>query len=132
VHNDKRPATVKVALILLAIFAGEALAVSLICAQWGNLSSDISFGIFLVLNIIPLWFVFRRKNWARWFVAILTIAGVCYSPFLWVQEQQTFPAFWKVWFWLSVLSDIIVVILLFHPSSNRWFRAKPSPETKEG
>ena len=97
---------------------------SLIHAQWNNLSSDISFGSFVVLYIIPLWFFFRGKSWARWFVAILTFAGVCYSPFLWARDHQTFSAVETVWFWLSDLLDIITVIALFHPSSNRWFRPK--------
>jgi len=127
-HNGKRPIAVNFALILLAVNTGEAFIMSLIYTQWRNLSADISFGIFLILYVTPVWFVFRRKNWARWFVAILTFGGVCYSPFLWVRDHQTFSAFWTVWFWLSDLSDIIVVIALFCPSSNRWFQAKLSTE----
>jgi|SRR5208282_222557 hypothetical protein len=102
-HKDTRPVTVKFALILLALNTGDALVMSLIYAQWGNLSADISFVLFLILNILPLWFIFRRKNWARWFVAILTSGGVCYSPLLWVRDHQTFSAFYTVWFWLSDL-----------------------------
>jgi hypothetical protein len=130
-HNGKRPIVVKFALILLAFNTGDALVMSVIYAQWDNLSADISFGGFLILYVIPLWFVFHRKNWARWFVAVLTFGGVCYSPFLWVRDHQTFSAFYTVWFWLSNLLDVITLILLFHPSSNRWFQAKLSTELRD-
>jgi hypothetical protein len=126
-QSSARPMAVKLALILLAVFTGVAFVMNLIYTQWGNYVADISFGLFLIVYVIPLWFLFRGKNWARWFVAILTFIGVCYSPFLWIQDHQTMPAFWKVWFWLSDLSDIIVMILLFHSSSNRWFRGYQLP-----
>jgi len=119
-----RPFPVKLALVFLAVNIGTALVMSVVYAQWGNLSADISFGIFLILYVIPLWFVFCRKNWARWFVAVLTFGGVCYSPFLWVRDHQTFSTLGAIWFWLGDLLDIIVLILLFHSTSNRWFQAK--------
>ena len=93
-------------------------------------SGHYLFGFGLVLDYGSLWFVFRRKNWARWFVTIFTLPFVCYDPFLWHREHLTFSVFQSVWFWLSDLLDIIAVVLLFHPTSNRWFRAhKPPPNT---
>src|SRR5208282_2086511 len=101
-----------------------ALVMSLIYTPWGDLSADIFFVLFLMLNIPPLWFVFRRKNWARWLVAILTFGDVCYSPFFWVRNHQTFSALYTFWFWSIGLLEVIALIALFYPSSNRWFRAK--------
>jgi hypothetical protein len=126
-HSTARPTTVKFALVFLALTTGVALVLSVIYAQWSNYAADISFGGFFILYVIPLWFIFHGKNWARWFVAVLIFGGICYSPFLWVRDHQTISIFWAVWFWLSDLLDVATLILLFHPSSNRWFRGQQMP-----
>jgi len=125
-HNP-RPMAVKVALIFLLLDSGAATISEIVYGPWDLYPFYYIFGFGLVLDYVPLWFVFRRKNWARWFVAIFTLANVCYDPFLWHRDHQTFSAFQSVWFWLSDLLDIVAVVLLFHPSSSRWFRAHKLP-----
>src|ERR1700728_597329 len=97
---DKRtPISVKLVFIIFALTIGEPLVVSVIYNQWNNLFADISFGLFLILYVVPLWFIFIRKNWARWFVAILTAFNiVCMTPFVWIHFHQTFSSFGVIWF----------------------------------
>jgi hypothetical protein len=122
-HSSRRPMAVKVALILQALTTGESVVMSAIYAQWSNLFLDISFGLFVIVYALPLWFVFHGKNWARWFVAVVTgFDTVFASSLVWFRYHQTFSTLGAVWFWLSYLLGIIAVIALFHPSSNRWFR----------
>jgi hypothetical protein len=123
-HRGARPVAVKFAFILLALNTSLGFTMSLIYIPRGNLFLEVSSIGFLIIYVIPLWFLFLGKNWARWLVVILTFCGICHSFFFWVWHHQTFSVFETVWFWLVNLSDIITVIALFHPSSNRWFQAK--------
>ncbi len=115
---------VKIALTYLAFDCGVATVMGIYYGRWDVSFYYYMFGFGLILDFVPLWFAFRRKNWARWFVVIYTGWNVCYSPLLWVRYHQTFSAFYTVWFWLSDLLEFIALIALFHPSSNRWFQTR--------
>src|SRR5271165_4279573 len=121
-HSRTRPAAVKLAIILLAVSYIVASVVDVVHFQW---SYYVICGIWLVedlLCFILLWCTFRAKNWARWILAVFTFVGVCISFPHFFQSHHTWPAYFIVWFWLSDLMDIVTLIALFHPSSNRWFR----------
>jgi hypothetical protein len=129
-NSNTRPLAIKLAVMLLALVAGAATIEENFYSPWGTATSSFIFGFNLVLDFVPLWFVFRRKNWARWFLAIFTFAGIWCAPSLWARSHQTFSAFQSTWFWLSDLLNIIALVLLFLPSSNRWFHGrKLSPGT---
>jgi len=125
--QNSRPIAVKLALIYFLVDRGVGTISEMFYGPWDMHIYYSIFGVGLVLDFVPLWFVFRRKNWARWFVAIFTLGYCCYDPFLWRRYHQTFSAIQSVWFWLSWFLDIIAVALLFHPSSSRWFRAQKLP-----
>jgi hypothetical protein len=120
-HGTARPTAVKLALIFLVLDAVAANIVGMFYGPWNMSMYYYIFGFGLVLDFVPLWFAFRRKNWARWFVAIYTVFCVCDAPFLWHRYHLTYSTFQTVWFWSSDILDIIAVIMLFYPSSNRWF-----------
>jgi len=126
-HRGARPVAVKLALILLAFDFAVVFMMNLIYAEWGNVFSDVSFAVLLIFNGLPLWFLFHGKNWARWFVAIVTVIEVGLSFWLWSRHHQTFSNMATVWFWLDSLLSIIIVIALFHASSNRWFCGHQTP-----
>src|SRR5580700_11920599 len=126
-HSSARPMTVKIALTYLALDCGVATVMGIYYGRWDVSFYYYMFGSGLILDFVPLWFAFRRKNWARWFVVIYTVWNVCDDPMWWNRYHQTYSTFQTVWFGLSDLLDIIAVILLFHPSSNRWFRGHQMP-----
>jgi FtsH-binding integral membrane protein len=127
-HDNPRPVTVKLALILLALDSGVAFVMDVVNFQLGHY---IMFGSWLfegLLFFVLLWCAFRGKNWARWFVAVWTVLlEVCISPVVWVRYHQTFSTLGAVWFWFGWLLDIIAVLALFHTSSNLWFRGPKMP-----
>jgi hypothetical protein len=128
VHSTARPMAVKIAIILLALDCGAAIVMDVVNFQ---LSHYVTFGGWLIEDIlfyVLVWCAFCGKNWARWFVAIWTVLlEICISPFAWVSFHRAYSTFGAVWFWLGWLLDIIAVIALFHPSSNRWFRGHRLP-----
>jgi hypothetical protein len=126
-YSNPRPITVTAAIILLALNSGAATACGILNGPWDLTAYYYIFGFDLILDFVPLWFVFRRKNWARWFVAIFTFAYLCYDPFLWMRDHKTFSAWFSAWFILSDTAEIAALVLLFHPSSNNWFRRPKQP-----
>jgi hypothetical protein len=122
-YNNARPVAVKLALILLALDCGVALVIDAINIQSGQYGVFASWLIEDIVFFFLLWCVFCGKNWARWVVAVwIVLSEVCISPLAWVRYHQTFSTLEAVWFWFGWLLDIIGVIALFLPSSNRWFR----------
>jgi len=119
--------TVKIALTYLSLDCGVATVMGIYYGRWDVSFYYYMFGFGLVLDFVPLWFAFRRKNWARWFVVIYTVWNVCDDPIWWNRYHQTYSTLQIVWFGLSDLLYIIAVVLLFHPSSNRWFRGHKLP-----
>ena len=122
-----RPMAVKLALILLLLDSAAIAIGGILNGPWDMPIYYYTFGIGLILDFVPLWFAFRRKNWARWLVAIYTLLCVCFDPFLGNRYYQTYSAFQIIWFSLSDILDIVALILLFFPSSNRWFRGQQLP-----
>jgi hypothetical protein len=69
----------------------------------------------LVILSIPLWFLYRRKNWARWY--FLVLVGLSLAAFC-ANENVTLISS------AIVLMDVVAVVALFLPASNQWFRAR--------
>ena len=126
-YSNTRPMSVKLALIWLATEGIVTTVSGIWYGPWGMSSYHYIFGFGLILDFAPLWFVFRRKNWARWFVIIYMVFNVCFDPLLGNRFHLTFSTLQKVWFGLSDILDITAVVLLFLPSSNRWFRDRKLP-----
>jgi hypothetical protein len=69
----------------------------------------------LVLLSIPLWFLYRQKNWARWY--FLVLIGFSLAIFFTNAKVTLISAG-------IVLMDVVAIVALFLPSSNRWFHAR--------
>jgi hypothetical protein len=69
----------------------------------------------LVLLSIPLWFLYRRKNWARWYFLVLIVLLLAlfftYANMTLVSDG-------------IILMDVVAIVALFLPASNQWFRAR--------
>lgn len=82
-------------------------------------------GITLLFAAIELWLlrcVWRRRDWARWVMVVLTVIGIALS--LPVIEEDWVRA--PVVAWLSIATLALgasAAVLLLWPSSARWFRA---------
>jgi hypothetical protein len=82
----------------------------------------VKFGFYLVILFLPLWFIFRGKNWARWLLVAFAFGGFCLSV---PQLTQHFESRSISWIATYGLRNVIVVgalIALFLPAASRWFR----------
>jgi len=126
-YSNARPTAAKVALTLLALDFGVGFVRQIFNFEFNHY---VMFGIWLIEDIlffVLLWCAFCGKNWARWFIVIWTFfLEICVSPLVWARYHQTFSMLGALWFWFSYLLDIVALIVLFHSSSNRWFRGNKS------
>lgn len=112
-------------------------AVSLAISIWDIVSSmpdeEIAespafVAIVVSLSLIPALFTlaaFHRRNWARIAVAIITALGLVSIPLLTLfWEEMAGP--WDAETALYTLAEIVVIVLLFAPASNEWYRHQPS------
>lgn len=108
-------------------------AVSLAISVWDIATSVSDEGIvesrsflmlLLVLSMIPVFFTlaaFFGRNWARIALALLTALSIASVPlFGLVGEEMAVPLDAETM--LYAFADIIVIVLLFVPASNAWYR----------
>ena len=112
---------VNLALIIFLVRFGISLGPRLARAAVTDFSEFVACGAELII-LIPLWFIFRGKNWARWVLVGLTLLGLCFGlPHL-MREFGEHSIGWIVAHRWYIPIGVVVLVLLFLPSSNRWFR----------
>jgi peptidoglycan/LPS O-acetylase OafA/YrhL len=83
----------------------------------------------LALSIVPVIFTlaaFFRRNWARIVLAVLTALSFVSVPlFAFFSEEAAGPLDTETV--LYAIAEVIVVVLLFAPASNDWYRRYPAP-----
>jgi hypothetical protein len=113
-----RPFAVKFALIVALLNFGEDIFEDIAAIHWKINASNYILIVFLIL----LLFIFFRMNWARWVFSILLLAGLCVEIYLIFHYDFRFSTLWFVKCFLHSLMDVIAVVALFLPSSNKWFK----------
>jgi len=84
-------------------------------------------GLFYVaLLAFAIWLIVmigRARNWARIVYAVLTALSLI-SVF--GDIPGTFAGAWYSWSasWLTTAMDVVIVVLLFRPASNGWYRVR--------
>lgn len=124
-HRISRPLAVKLALAILVVHLGSLEVLDAVHGKWDSFLFYIKIGMMVAMLFVPLWFVFRGKNWARWLLVGLGIAELCLIfgfvlPRL--SSQHALTTSWIVSTCFHNSIDFIAVAALFLPSSNRWFR----------
>jgi hypothetical protein len=132
-----RPRQVTLAIVLFWISVAFALPDLL---DMGDLDSGdpddvvpMVFGWVFALAIMAVlvWVIVsigRAKNWARWTYLVLAMLGWVY---LIVDTEAAQARSWSDW--LEGLIDVAIIVLLFLPASNAWFRARGlAPEITSG
>ena len=123
------PLIVKFALLILLINVASAFAQQVVITDWNSVVWSnpllyVKWGSNVLLLAVPLWFMFRGKNWARWMFLVVALPG------LWIALPTTIEAFktqsfsWAIYYVQHYLLDIVALIALFLPISNRWFRGQ--------
>lgn len=81
--------------------------------------------ILLALNTIPLVFTFAaffRRNWGRIVLTVITALGALTLPFVMLSGEQAGDVPVDVEAVLYSLAEVTVIVLLFAPRSNSWYR----------
>ena len=121
-QRGQRPLAVNLALIILLVSFGVSLTSRLARDEWNDLLVFVKYGSELIMGWLPLWFVFRGKNWARWLLVAFAFAGFCsrLSLLIWLFHEHSV---WSVvtYRWHSLI-EAVALVALFVPSSSRWFR----------
>ena len=122
-HQTPRPLVINLAITLLMVNVTIAHMQNALRADWSTLFPYIKFIMYVALFIVPLWFIWRGRNWARWLLVACAFGGLCVSfPGL-IQHIQARSTSWVVTFCWRNLIDVIGLVLLFHPVSSRWLQA---------
>ena len=79
--------------------------------------------------VIPLWFIFQRKNWARWLFVVYGLVGAYATfPYL-LHPVQSHASSWLLRWLVINLIAIAGLAALFLPSATNWFRANDDAQT---
>ena len=119
-----RPLAVNVALIILLVTFGVSLAPRLARADWSDPLVYLKYGSESTMMLLQLWFIFRGKNWARWFLVALAFAGFCLGLPQLIRQFQEHLVWWVVNYPLLSLASLaqwLALVALFHPSTSEWF-----------
>ena len=116
-----RPLAVNLALFVMLMSCGVSLAPSLIRADWSDLFVWIKYGAEFIILFLPLWFIFRGKNWARWLLVAFVYGGFCLSLPQLIQHFESRSFSWIASYCLRNAIVVGALIALFLPISTRWF-----------
>ena len=117
-----RPLAVNLAVIILLVSFGVSLAPLLTSAEWREPFVYVKYGSEIVMLLLPLWFIFRGKNWARWLLVAFAFAGFCGRLPQLIGQLHEHSVWWIVSYRLYSLIEWVALVALFLPSSSRWFR----------
>lgn len=123
VQQSSRPLAVDLSLIILLVSFAVSFIPQLVHADWTVFLVYVKFGIHLLVLAIPLWFVARGKNWARWLLVAYAVAGISFAlpHIIRTYQAQSVPII--VTFCLRNLIVLGALVALFLPSSSKWFRS---------
>jgi hypothetical protein len=122
IERGSRPLTVSLALIILLVSFSVSLVPRLVRAEWSDSFVWIKYGSEIVMLLLPLWFIFRGKNWARWLLVALAFAGFCFRLPQLIGQFHEHSVWWIVTYRLYTMIEAVALVALFLPSSSRWFR----------
>jgi len=128
-RQSSRPPAVNLAIVLLLVNVGASLVLSTLRANWNGPFVYVKFICELLMLAVPIWFIWRGKNWARWLLVAFAFGGFFLSfPGL-IEHFQARSGSWIVTYCWRNLIDVIAVVLLFHPCSGEWFRGATNVTT---
>jgi hypothetical protein len=128
-RQSSRPSAVNLAIVLLLVNVGASLVLSALRASWNSPFVSVKFICELLMLAVPIWFIWRGKNWARWLLVAFAFGGFVLSFPSLIEHFQARSGSWIVTYFWRNLIDVIAVVLLFHPSSGEWFRGTTNVTT---
>ena len=120
-QRGTRPLAVNLALIVLLVSFSVSLAPRLARANWSDFLVWVAYGSELIILLLPLWFIFRGKNWARWLLVAFAFVGFCLRLPELIRLFQERSVWWVLDYRLLGQIEWVALLALFHPSTEKWF-----------
>jgi hypothetical protein len=117
-----RPLAVNLALAIFLCGAGLAIIPPVLYGNWNGPLVYVKFGSEFVMLLVPLWFIFRGRNWARWLLVASAFGGFCVSLPQLTRHLEAHSVSWVVTYSWRNLIVVVALVALFLPKSNQWFR----------
>lgn len=121
-RRESRPLAVKISLAILLCGAAVAIIPPALYGNWNSPLVYVKFGSEFVMLLLPLWFIFRGRNWARWLLVAFAFGGLCVSLPQLMRHLEAHSGSWMVTYVWRNLIVVAALVALFLPKSNRWFR----------
>lgn len=80
-------------------------------------------GLMVTFHFVPLFFLWRGYNWARWTLIVLGVLGAIFL--FW--PEVTPSSEWINWLYLPY--DVILIVLLWIPAIRRYFEHAPNKKS---
>jgi hypothetical protein len=117
------------ALVFLLLTVGTSLVRSTAQVDWNSWLIYVKYVSELIILAVPLWFIFRGRNWARWLLVAYGVGGFCVSIPQLIQHFDGHSSRWLVSYGLRNLIVVVALVALFLPSSSQWFRGRADART---
>ena len=121
-----RPVPVKIAAGLLVACTVSALIDLAFRVHFDKPLKYVLMAIMTSISLLMAWLLYTGRNWARWTFVAVVVWTLFLSPGV-VHRQQTHSTFQAAFYCLQILMQVICVVLLCLPSSNRWFKGRAIP-----
>jgi hypothetical protein len=89
--------------------------------HWDSPLAYVKFGSEFILLLLPLWFIFRGRNWARWLQVSFAFGGFCVSLPQLIRHFEAHSVSWIATYCWRNMIVVGALIALFLPMSSRWF-----------
>lgn len=125
------PGTIRIALITFIVSIAAAIVSTVIYVYFEpqtvpSLPLIVLSAIFILPYLILFYYIYRRKNWARYLWLVIFVLGNVMT-FSGHAPADYHYAVLKYFSYLQTLLQAVITVLLFLPASGRWFK---NPETK--
>ena len=93
-HQQRRPLVVTVGLALFVANQAPNLVLDAIRGNRNSLYFYIIFAVLLAVLFVPVWFILRGHNWARWLLAAIFFVGFCAHLLSFLNSHSSHSASW--------------------------------------
>jgi hypothetical protein len=121
IYQRRRPLVVTLGLAVFVANQVPNLVADALHGNWHSPYFYIIFVLLLAVVFVPVWFVLRGNNLARWLLVAIFFAGFGAHLLSFINSRSSHSVSAVTLDFVKSLVDFVALSALFLPSSNRWF-----------